>query len=193
MSDFKKHQEEAGNITNVPQNPGRRKAVKTIVGGVGALAAYHVMPTNWSKPIIEQVFLPAHAATSGTSLVDPCTLHLVSGTTASSTVVVHLDGFVVPATSGLPVEIVATPAGAGTAVTTNTTTVSDGTFDATINIVGGPGITSVSVVTTVTGAAGSASCSVEVPTPTPETTSAPTTTPTPEETTTPEPTTSPPA
>lgn len=45
---------------------GRRKALKTIVGGVTALAAYNVLPSKWGTPIIEQVFLPAHAATSGT-------------------------------------------------------------------------------------------------------------------------------
>lgn len=52
--------------TTIPaKNISRRKAVKTIVGGVSALAAYHTLPVNWSKPIIEQVFLPAHAQTSG--------------------------------------------------------------------------------------------------------------------------------
>jgi len=47
------------------EDAGRRKAVKTIVGGVTALAAYNVFPSKWGTPIIEQVFLPAHAATSG--------------------------------------------------------------------------------------------------------------------------------
>lgn len=46
------------------ENTGRRKAVKTIVGGVTAIAAYNVLPSKWGTPIIEQVFLPAHAATS---------------------------------------------------------------------------------------------------------------------------------
>jgi hypothetical protein len=54
------------------ENAGRRKVVKTIVGGVTAVAAYHILPVNWSKPIIEQVFLPAHAQTSGAMAgVDP--------------------------------------------------------------------------------------------------------------------------
>lgn len=43
----------------------RRTAVKTIVGGVTALAAYNVLPTKWGVPVVEQIFLPAHAATSG--------------------------------------------------------------------------------------------------------------------------------
>ncbi len=51
-----------------PESPERRKIVKSLVGGVTALAAFQSLPTNWSKPIIEQVFLPAHAATSGTTV-----------------------------------------------------------------------------------------------------------------------------
>lgn len=47
------------------ENAGRRKAVKTIVSGVAAIAAYNILPSKWGTPIIEQVFLPAHAATSG--------------------------------------------------------------------------------------------------------------------------------
>ena len=60
MSEKVKAQESA-NI----ENAGRRKAVKTIVGGVTAIAAYNILPSKWGTPIIEQVFLPAHAATSG--------------------------------------------------------------------------------------------------------------------------------
>lgn len=61
------------NVESVSGNPGitRRKAVKTIAGGVSALAAYHTLPVNWSTPIIEQIFVPAHAQTSGAALVDP--------------------------------------------------------------------------------------------------------------------------
>lgn len=43
----------------------RRAAVKTIVGGVTALAAYNVLPAKWGVPVVEQIFLPSHAATSG--------------------------------------------------------------------------------------------------------------------------------
>ena len=42
----------------------RRKAVKTIAGGITALAAYHTLPARWEKPIIESIFVPAHAQTS---------------------------------------------------------------------------------------------------------------------------------
>ena len=42
----------------------RRRAVKKILGGVTALAAYHALPVRWEKPIIETIFIPAHAQTS---------------------------------------------------------------------------------------------------------------------------------
>lgn len=45
----------------------RRVMVKDLVGAITAISAYHLLPTKWNKPIIEQVFLPAHAATSGPS------------------------------------------------------------------------------------------------------------------------------
>jgi len=47
------------------ESSSRRKAVKTLVGGVTALAAYNLLPAKWGTPVIEQIFLPAHAATSG--------------------------------------------------------------------------------------------------------------------------------
>lgn len=52
---------------NLIESSSRRKAVKTIVGGVTALAAYNLLPARWGKPYVESVFLPAHAATSGES------------------------------------------------------------------------------------------------------------------------------
>lgn len=46
------------------ENQGRRKIVKNIVFGVSAIAAYNAFPAKWGTPILEQVFLPAHAQTS---------------------------------------------------------------------------------------------------------------------------------
>lgn len=45
-------------------NMGRRRAIKSITAGTMALAAYNILPSKWGTPIIEQIFLPAHAATS---------------------------------------------------------------------------------------------------------------------------------
>lgn len=39
--------------TNEYNGITRRKAVKTLVGGASALAAYHILPSKWGVPIIE--------------------------------------------------------------------------------------------------------------------------------------------
>ncbi len=52
------------NQTITIEDKGRRKAVKTILGGVTAIAAYNLLPAKWDVPYVESVFLPAHAATS---------------------------------------------------------------------------------------------------------------------------------
>ena len=107
----------------------RRKAVKQIVGGVSAIAAYNMLPVRWEKPIIEQIFLPAHAAVSGITLSDPCTAELVSGNQESSIDVIRVSGFVTPPVAGLEVTVVATPnGGSGGPVTVTTSTGSDGTY-----------------------------------------------------------------
>jgi len=49
------------------ENSGRRKVIKALVGGATTIAAYNLLPAKWGTPIIESVFLPAHAATSGIS------------------------------------------------------------------------------------------------------------------------------
>ena len=151
-------------------NPSRRKAVKTLIAGAGALAAYNTFPTNWSKPLIEVVFLPAHAATSGPSLHDPsdlndpCELTWVSGYQDSNTVVIEVNGYVTPRTGDLPTTIVATGNPDATATSTvTTTTAADGTFSAQITLQTATGLGSVAVTTTVDGADGSANCSVDVP------------------------------
>ncbi len=147
-----------------PQNSSRRRAVKTIAGGVGALAAYHVVPVNWTKPIVEQVFLPAHAAVSGVTLSDPCTAELVSGNQETSIDLIRVAGFVTPPVGGLEVTIVATPnGGSGGPVTVTTSTGSDGTYSAEITMVGGPGISGVGATTTVAGVSGVAHCPVGIP------------------------------
>lgn len=89
------------------QNKSRRKAVKTIVGGVTAVAAYHALPAKWGTPIIEQVFLPAHAVTSGTTITG-LTVTRVSGDTSSSSVVVTISGQLNPPEAGVPVNIAVT-------------------------------------------------------------------------------------
>jgi hypothetical protein len=49
----------------------RRKLLKSIATGSGAIVAGKSLPESWSKPIVDSVVLPAHAKTSD---------HLVGGT-----------------------------------------------------------------------------------------------------------------
>ena len=146
------------------ENQSRRKAVKTIIGGVTAIASYNLLPARWGTPIIEQVFLPAHAATSGTSLHDPCEVTWVDGFQDSHVVIIKVNGFVTPPTGGLATKIVATGNPDATATATvNATTAADGTFSANVTLNTATGLGTVAVTTTVTGADGSAHCSVNIP------------------------------
>lgn len=49
---------------SVPEGQDRRKVIKKIVAGAGVLAGYSVLPDKWIRPIVGQIILPAHAATS---------------------------------------------------------------------------------------------------------------------------------
>lgn len=44
----------------------RRKLLKTIAAGSGAVIAGKSLPDNWTKPVVDSVVLPAHAQTSVT-------------------------------------------------------------------------------------------------------------------------------
>lgn len=160
-----------------PQNEPRRRAIKTIVGLIGTVTAYNVIPNKWTKPIIDQVFIPACAATSGLNIYDPCTVTLLSGNRSTSSVTIRVEANITPPIQGLAAQIIATPSGTGNPITLDTTTGSEGTFGADLTITGGPGITSVTVQTTVTGAVSSVFCSVDIPAqtqpPSPSTTPAP--------------------
>ncbi len=156
MTDSKMNPQHGNDIT-------RRTALQKIATGVGVVAGISLLPERWTSPIIGRVVLPAHAATSGSTLHDPCEVERRQGDSSSAQVVIKVTGFVTPPTGNLPVKIVATAVGgANQQVTANTTTSAAGTFEAFITIGGGPGITSVNVQTTVTGADGTASCSVNL-------------------------------
>lgn len=85
----------------------RRNAVKTIVSGVTAVAAYNALPAKWGTPIVEQVFLPAHAVTSGMTITG-LAVSRNAGDTSSASVVVTISGQVNPQAVGVPVNIVVT-------------------------------------------------------------------------------------
>jgi len=42
----------------------RRKLLKSIAAGSGAIVAGKSMPNSWSKPVVDSVVLPAHAETT---------------------------------------------------------------------------------------------------------------------------------
>lgn len=94
---------------SVLESSSRRKAVKTIVGGVTAFAAYNALPSKWGTPIIEQVFLPAHAATSCQgAVIGPCTVtHRGFNTVpGGSNWELTLSGFVTPPIEGLQIRFI---------------------------------------------------------------------------------------
>ncbi len=47
------------------KNDSRRKLLKSIAVGSGAVAAGSAIPKKWSKPLVDSVVLPAHAQTTG--------------------------------------------------------------------------------------------------------------------------------
>jgi hypothetical protein len=148
---------------NQDVNEQRRSVLKKMAVGAGVLAGFAALPERWTTPIVGQIVLPAHAGTSGTSLNDPCSVTLTSGTTGTATVTVLVTGFVTPPTAAVPVHIVATATGgAGSSVSGDTTTDASGNFSMSLTVTGGPGITRVDTTTTVTGAAGAARCFVIV-------------------------------
>ena len=57
-------------------NKSRRKLLKSIAAGSGAVIAGKSLPESWSKPVVDSVMLPAHAQTSPS----PCTPCLVAAT-----------------------------------------------------------------------------------------------------------------
>jgi hypothetical protein len=142
----------------------RRRAVKILVSGVGGLAAYQALPSNWTTPLIEQVFLPAHAATSARILSDPCTLTWLEGYQDDTSVTIRVDGFVTPPTANVQVQIEAYGTPESSKAIETVVTDSEGIFSATLTLTTTTGIGAVHVVTTASGAVGQAMCSLDVPT-----------------------------
>jgi len=46
-------------------NENRRKLLKSIAAGSGAVIVGKNLPSSWSRPVVDSVMLPAHAQTSG--------------------------------------------------------------------------------------------------------------------------------
>ena len=141
----------------------RRRALKKIAVGVGFLSGCSVLPENWIRPIIGQIVLPAHAATSGATLHDPCTVTVTAGNQGTNLVTVLVTGYVTPPTNNVPIHIVATATGGGgQSANIDTVTNANGEFSSHITVGGGPNISAVSVITTGTGVTGTATCSANL-------------------------------
>ncbi len=54
-------------MTNKKSNGSRRKLLKSIATGSGAIVAGKSLPESWSNPVVDSIVLPAHAQTSGNS------------------------------------------------------------------------------------------------------------------------------
>lgn len=51
-------------MTDKESSESRRKLLKTIAAGGGAVIAGKSLPESWSRPVVDSVILPAHAQTS---------------------------------------------------------------------------------------------------------------------------------
>jgi hypothetical protein len=54
-------------MTDKKSSESRRKLLKSIAAGSGAIVAGKSLPESWKRPIVDSVMLPAHAQTSGCS------------------------------------------------------------------------------------------------------------------------------
>ena len=50
--------------TSVTDDKGRRKLLKSVVAGGGAVTVAKMLPDQWARPVVDSVMLPSHAQTS---------------------------------------------------------------------------------------------------------------------------------
>lgn len=68
MREFKK--EDSSEEKKPDQATTRRKLLKMMATTAGAMGASFLLPAKWTKPLIDVVILPAHAATSGVTSLE---------------------------------------------------------------------------------------------------------------------------
>ena len=93
---------------NDPSSPLRRKTLKTLAAGAGALAGSTVMPDRWITPIIQGIALPAHAQTSAPAGVfcSPAQLTLLEGHSGTDTMTVEATGCLTSAQENIGLELI---------------------------------------------------------------------------------------
>ena len=57
-------------MTDKKSSDSRRKLLKSIAAGSGAIVAGKSLPQSWSRPVVDSVMLPAHAQTSQICTID---------------------------------------------------------------------------------------------------------------------------
>lgn len=98
--------QEKGSQGREIESQSRRTVIKTMVVGASALGAYHVFPTDWSKPIIGQILLPAHAQTSGDGFAGNCSV--AGQDIGGGQWQLDISGFITPPRAGVITQMVVT-------------------------------------------------------------------------------------
>ena len=83
------------------ENPTRRKLIKSAVAGGVAVTAVELMPTNWTKPVIQSVVLPAHAAMTMLTYTVTVTNNTMAQALTPAVVVVHGGDYAPPGAGGM--------------------------------------------------------------------------------------------
>ncbi|XCN73193.1 MAG: hypothetical protein Q3M24_00060 [Candidatus Electrothrix aestuarii] len=95
-------------VNNQPKSPLRRKTIKTLAVGVGALAGSTVLPDKWVTPIIQGIALPAHAQTSAPGVTFCSGRHeltLVEGHSGTDEMTIEANGCITPAQANVELEM----------------------------------------------------------------------------------------
>ena len=78
------------------ENQTRRKLIKSAVAGGVVVTAAELMPTNWTKPVIQSVVLPAHATTTMLTYTVTVTNNTTAQALTPAVVVVHGGSYAPP-------------------------------------------------------------------------------------------------
>ena len=73
-------------------NESRRKLLKSIAAGSGAVIAGKSLPESWSRPVVDSVILPVHAQTSPSTPPNPGTPPITPTTLTPLTFLLDTDG-----------------------------------------------------------------------------------------------------
>ena len=80
-------------MTDKKSSESRRKLLRSIAAGSGAVVAGKSLPESWSRPIVDSVMLPAHAQTSALSCSpDPQTVVDDGSGTSTDAIAIVFDG-----------------------------------------------------------------------------------------------------